>query len=274
MDIKDSQESQEKPEGNTRSSGYQAYRWCFTLPYEATKAKDLSLHLKTFCKEWYFQGEKGKTGYMHWQGCFSLITKHKFAETKNLFGFSKAHLEKCQDWFASKNYCGKDDTRIEGPYNKDSRFINVISELYLWQEQLLSELQAEPDDRKITWIYNKNGGIGKTAFGRYLVINHNAAYYTAGKASDIACAYNNEEIVVFNLSRSKQQNFSYSCLESLKDGIIFSGKYESKTKVFNPPHIVVMANWRPNLAEMSADRWDVVKIDNNSAPLRAALAIG
>lgn len=126
--------SQDKPGGNTRPPGllHQHYRWCLTIPYKEITASCLSQHFKSIgCKKFTFQAEKGKTEtqYEHWQCEVSLETKQYFSAFQNLLGISKAHIEPTKDYFAAKNYCSKSDTRIEGPYTEESKFLKLITEL-------------------------------------------------------------------------------------------------------------------------------------------------
>ena len=56
---------------------------------------------------------------------------------------------------------------------------------------------------------------------------------------------------------------SYSAIESLKDGLLFSGKYEGGVKLFPPPHVVIFANFLPDMTKLSIDRWDIHTLLNN-----------
>lgn len=255
-----SQKIQEDPAGNTKTAGSnnQIYRWCATLPIEEVEASQLSQHLKGFCKKFTFQGEKSESGYLHWQIEFTLKEKLRFNQVKNILGFNKIHLEPTKNYFKAKNYCMKTESRIEGPYNEESTFIKTITNLYPWQKNLLSELLLEPDDRKIVWYVDKEGGKGKTQFCKYMAIKHKAFVFNNGKFADIAYAMKEDcKIVLFNFSRTQEDHINYNAIEALKDGLIFSGKYESNMKIFNSPHIVIFANFEPDLKSMSLDRWDI-----------------
>lgn len=270
-----SQEITKKPGGNTKPPAYQLYRWVITVPMKLT-AKELSQELHVFCKEFYFQGEEGsETGYKHWQGCVSLKDKQYFLAVKNLMP-AGTHIEQARDWHAAKNYCNKDDTRIEGPYDHSTEFIKTLAlnSLYPWQQDLLKMLEQPADDRTILWLWDKPGNIGKTQLAKYLLVHHKAAYFSGGRACDIAYCYTGQKICIFNFSRSKEGNVSYDAMESLKDGVVFSPKYESKIKIFNSPHVIVFANFAPNNAALSKDRWDIRKITKktNKIPDRTPCA--
>lgn len=129
----------------------------------------------------------------------------------------------------------------------------------LWQQELLDVLiKPCTDDRIIHWYYDEVGRSGKTVFGKYLVTNHKALYLTNGKTADAACIYDGHPIVVFNYTRSQSTRINYEILETMKDGIMMSGKYQPIQKVHGSPHVVVFANFRPDESMLSADRWNIV----------------
>ncbi len=66
---------------------------------------------------------------------------------------------------------------------------------------------------------------------------------------------------IFDLSRTCADKIDhiYSLIENFKNGIMFSSKYESGTRIFTPPHVIVFANFIPDILDrgnkLSADRW-------------------
>jgi len=82
-------------------------------------------------------------------------------------------------------------------------------------------------------------------FSDYLLTLYDAAVFTSGKVADIALAYNNELIVVFDLTSTQADNMDHvnTLIEGLKNGRLFSPKYDSQIKLFATPHAVVFANW-------------------------------
>lgn len=59
----------------------------------------------------------------------------------------------------------------------------------------------------------------------------------------------------------------YGILENFCNGAIFVGKYQSKTLLFKPPHVIVFSNEEPKYeiegkTTLSQDRWRVVEIKN------------
>lgn len=250
----------------------QLCRWVFTLPQcisgrKVAEVAEVAGVLSDIAKEYYFQLEKAPTtGMLHYQGCLSLKDRQSFLQVKNVLP-GGAHLEPCRDWFASIKYCQKEESRLDGPWSHLSppgnKFPHQLmrANLYLWQVAVLGWLMQEPDNRTINWIYDLTGGNGKTAFALHMYDNHNAIIFNTGKDTDIAFAYSGQKIVIFDYMRSKM-HVSYQVLEAMKNGYLFSGKYESKVKRFASPHILCLANWKPDFKQMSADRWKLYKLDN------------
>lgn len=130
----------------------------------------------------------------------------------------------------------------------------------LWQQKVLDMVVTEPDPRQILWLYDQVGNAGKTYLARHLVDKYGAFYTNGGKSVDIVHAYNGEKIVVFDYVRDAQEYVGYGIIEQLKNGIMFSPKYESGMKVYDPPHIIVMANFLPESDKFSQDRLVTVKL--------------
>lgn len=257
-----SQESQEKPGGNTKITRpkYQLYCWFFTLRMEECEASQLSQLLRQIAKKFTFSGERGDGGFEHWQGCFSLRNKEYFDTVKNYFPIS-IHLEPCKNFFKSVNYCKKEETHIEGPYDENSKFIKTITELYPWQKRARDICLEEPDDRSIYWFWEPDGCKGKTQFCKYMVVHHGACVLGNGAFKDLAQAIPDAPIIVlFNITRDLEDRINYSAIEAIKDGLMFSAKYESHTKVFNSPHVLIFANYEPRMESMSRDRWIIQRL--------------
>ncbi len=130
------------------------------------------------------------------------------------------------------------------------------TELRDWQKVIVDDLDKQ-NDREIIWVYERIGNTGKTWLAKWLCVNRDAFYVQNGKAGDVAHAYNYEEYVVFDLNRRQQMILNYGTMESLKNGMLFSPKYKSKTKTFKSCKIVVFANFLPDFEAWSEDRYDV-----------------
>ena len=129
----------------------------------------------------------------------------------------------------------------------------------VWQTKLLLKLTKFPDQRTIMWYWENMGNVGKSFLATYLATV--GAFVTQNaKTSDIAHAYQGQDTVVFDYSRTMEERVNYDVLESVKNGRVFSPKYDSKVKLYNIPHVVVFANFPPEETKMSADRWDIVAL--------------
>lgn len=132
-----------------------------------------------------------------------------------------------------------------------------------WQQGIADLVDNDPDPRHVYWYWSEGGAVGKTTIADYLLAFKGAALFTHGKVSDIAHAYNLEPVVIFDLARSQEDKLDgvYMCLENFKNGRFFSPKYNSTTKLFPPTHVFVFANFPPDTAKLSQDRWKIVKLD-------------
>jgi hypothetical protein len=132
-----------------------------------------------------------------------------------------------------------------------------------WQTSLLQLVDGPVDPRLVHWRYDYGGNVGKSFMGNYLFALRNAVIFTGGKMGDIAFAYDSEPIVIFDLARTQADKIDnvYMAIENFKNGRFFSPKYNSTTKIFTVPHVIVFANFEPNYLALSADRWDAVLVD-------------
>lgn len=138
-----------------------------------------------------------------------------------------------------------------------------------WQK-LIVEIDSEtPDPRKVYWFWDPKGNSGKTAMAKWLHINRPGNWYIAkdlGTSRDCATivsnAINSGEWngwgMIIDLPRSAENHTRmYSYIEEIKDGFVTATKYSGGTVVFDSPHLIVFANWLPNIEALSKDRWAV-----------------
>lgn len=131
--------------------------------------------------------------------------------------------------------------------------------LFPWQDELLSILNTEPDDRTILFYVDPNGGKGKSWFQRWYMTSYpeRTQILSIGKRDDIAHAIEEDkDVFFFNVPRGSMDHLQYTILEQLKDRVVFSPKYDSRMKVLSKrPHVVVFCNEAPDPTRMSADRY-------------------
>jgi hypothetical protein len=114
------------------------------------------------------------------------------------------------------------------------------TELKPWQSECVNLLSAQ-NDRQILWVIDPVGGAGKTFLCKQLVAQLNAFYTTSTNSRDVACAYNGENYVIFDLTR------------------------ESRLKVAHgPTKVLVMINKEPDLSKLSRDRWHTMRLEGST----------
>nr|WAE43936.1 MAG: replication associated protein [Cressdnaviricota sp.] len=262
-------EINEKARGNTASRAKKEPRqsnyWCFT--FNNYDEKDIEIIENIFhheCKWYIFQEETGEeTGTPHLQGICNFITKKGLPTLKQFH--QKISWDITKSVKGSVIYCTKFATRTGKIYSSGIEIPRQldIEEPYGWQTQILDIIKTIPDKRTIYWFWEPNGNVGKSTLCKYLVVKHDALMLT-GKSNDmyhmISKFPNKRNLIICDIPRTSMNYINYAAIEQIKNGLIFSGKYEGTQLVFNCPHLIVFANEKPNLESMSLDRWNVIKI--------------
>lgn len=212
-----------------------------------------------------------KCGRRHFHVHIRFKNNKTFSAVKRIFpiGQIKYLKDKKKDIDDNVRYCSKDETRVEGPFNFGIKIppprakLKIITELRPWQKKIEEEILEDPDDRKIHWICDYDGNKGKTQLAKYLCHVH-GALFVGGKGNDIKYAVAQQaekdqypRIIILGLPRTIEDYVSYSAIEEVKDGIFFSGKYESGMVIGNSPHVLCFANFYPDTAKMTKDRWKI-----------------
>lgn len=130
-----------------------------------------------------------------------------------------------------------------------------------YQVELMGALE-DTNDREIIMVVDIDGGAGKTTTSKLI---HNetvkngliSQVVDTSKKSDLALAIREDvDIVNFDLSRSQEDYINFDAIESIKNGSIFSGKYDSQVKILDKqPKVYVNCNSLP------ADLYDKLSID-------------
>ncbi len=267
--------------GNTKTESNckkdtRARRWVFTLNNYTKKDIDtLNTAFQAWKCSYVYQEEIGEAETPHLQGCFSFRNAKKFSTIKKVLS-DRIHLEKCKSWKQSIAYCHKEDTKNGEIYHSKDIIIPIpiedrLKDLKLrpFQKEILSLISKVPDDRKIYWYWEPKGNIGKTSLAFHICLKYKALYLS-GKGND--CKYgivqyieknkNMCDIVIFDYVRSQEEYISYQAIEEIKNGIFFSGKYESGMVMYNPIHMIIFANFEPDETKLSKDRWCIKRIED------------
>ncbi len=267
MKKKGAKEEVEK-DGNTEAKTRrpsQLYQWFFTLNnFEPNDILHLKMRFNKMCKWWVFEEEKGKKGTPHLQGNISLKVKLRLTSIKKWD--KRIHWEPTRNVEAAIEYCQK-ETKIYT--NIDLEDFNEYDKIEWrgWQKEVIKQVEVKcNEDRKINWLYDERGNVGKSYITKYLMRVENALV-VEGKKTDIfhQIAKRKEEniaipLVIIDVPRSSFNNISYSAIECIKNGFISSGKYEGGQYTFRSPHVFVFANTEPDKDKFSEDRWNIVNI--------------
>lgn len=153
---------------------------------------------------------------------------------------------------------------------KPSEKQQMSYEPFTWQTQLLEKITKPTScfDRKIIWCFEKTGGTGKSYFGEYWFRTDPKRFYYVNQLAGahhfatimktaVSNGWNGHCLFV-DLTRSHEDHSIYIPIEMAKSGLITATKYEGGTiDLGRRPHIVIFANWPPDVSKLSMDRWDI-----------------
>lgn len=270
-------------------AGNALYHFAFTWnkPKDMTDVQFMSVGLtrlmtalKSFGR-FIFQLERGlESQLLHYQGYVNLKAKKRLGQLAKILHaheLTGLHLSPSHDHEALKSYCMKKDlTYVDGPWDDrdyEGMGVSVLDEkhLYPWQAEVLKQLRAEPDDRKVCWLVDQKGCAGKTQLAKFL-LKHKLALplqYTDSKdAMYMVTSLPWQPAYVFDLTRVKPAALSatdlYAVMEQIKNGLLQNTKYVSKAGILRKPsHVWVFCNHVPDYKSLSQDRWMVYEINEN-----------
>lgn len=273
-------------EGNTlvlAPTSKRSRKWCITIfNYNEKMITDCTTQ---FSKSKYIFGrELCKDGRPHLQGYVSLINGKTFSALKKSLpvgshielakGSDKQNFLYCSkegDFVTNMSY--KPDIDFEKKMKKD--VLKMFEEVCWqpWQSKIIdmiSNYKPSLFDRTIHWIYDKEGAKGKSLLCKYLVARFDVIL-CEGKQNDVfnqikTMVYEKKtipKIVLIDCPRSSLNFINYGCIEKVKNGCIYSGKYEGGTIVFPNPFVMVFANDMPDLDQMSVDRWVITDLSSS-----------
>lgn len=172
------------------------------------------------------------------------------------------------------DYCSKECRNIVSTFKVPKPL--WVPQIYGWQldaAALLDEDLESPSwrlTRNIHWFWEPNGNMGKSQFCRWAICTKSPEeiLLVSGKGADIKCGIvghhekygDYPEIIIVDLPRESLNYFSYAGLEEIRNGLFFSGKYESGMVIMNPPKMIVMANDEPVEGKWSSDRIKIHRI--------------
>jgi len=230
-------------------------------------------------KKFIYQWERGATGYVHCQAYLNLKKKSYYTgkplgKLLNSLGLNGAECRAASsDGLEElKRYTKKLDTRIAGPWGDKPIYLGqdliCINTPYPWQKQILEIVKSPPDDRKILWINDSGGNIGKSKLLKYLCYNRLAKRIPLGNATQLktnVITQGPSLCYCVDLPRTigstERMHDLISAIEEIKNGWVSSAMYGKHQELFmQPPHVIIFSNMSPPRELMSADRWEVYKV--------------
>lgn len=220
-----------------------------------------------------WQYEVGENGTKHIQGHIEFKNARTFKSLKNKL--PRANISKVRNIQASADYCNKEETSTGEKFSKGFEEEKTLEELILeeeysnvvwkpWQQDIINVLESTPDRRKIYWIQDDIGNSGKSFLCKYIALKYDAII-CSGKTNDIFNQLNNWRLknpkvmrlppCLVDVPRSEFSHINYAAIESLKNGLIYSGKYEGGKVYGLSPHVIIFANSPFKEGQMSEDRW-------------------
>ena len=129
------------------------------------------------------------------------------------------------------------------------------------------------DDRSINILIDPKTCNGKTQVMKYCAKKYKYIFFEEAEKADIAFSLvskkkrgidlNRKQTFIFDIAKGQTKKLDISILEKLKDGAIFSSKYECDELLYNSPHIWVFCNEKP-LGDYSRQNvWRLWTIDSN-----------
>lgn len=260
--------------GNTKP--LRARKWCFTLNnYSEKEYNEILYYLKHKKHALFIVGkEVGSNGTPHLQGYIHCENAISFETLKNLN--NRWHLEKARgNDKQNYEYCSKENNfetnMIYGRYNKQLQkwYSNVVWRPF--QKEILKIFNTNSEDRKIYWIVDRKGCSGKTYLAKYILLKYKCIIGDGKKADVFHQIFKffennpNDEIdcIILDIPRHNENYLNYGMLETLKGGFLSDGKYEGGQIPFDPPHIIIFANFEPDQTKYTGDRWNIINLDED-----------
>ena len=109
------------------------------------------------------------------------------------------------------------------------------------------------------------GNNGKSFLAKYIALKFGCIIADGKKDNifnQVLMMEDKRGIILLDVPRHNVDYINYGCLEALKNGLIYSGKYEGGQCIFDIPHIIVFMNDIPNgfYEKFSGDRYEMIWI--------------
>lgn len=284
-------EQQKAEGGNTGTPPASRSRgWCFTWNnYSESQVEQLSSKIEGLEVTWAIVGrEVGKVNHTkHLQGALYFKSMKSLKQLKDMYG-PTIHWETMKGNKEHQYvYCSKENDIViqkgmEKFHSKQDNAWSIPNPLRdkiprKWQQEVMDLVMDEPEERKIHWYVDRQGGRGKSTIVKWLVVVMKAMV-VCGKVEDIKYGLAKlmtdqkapPKVICWELPRSNH-GISYTGLEQVKEGIFYNTKYECCTVTYPSPHVLVFANEVPEKEKLTLDRWIIHDLDAEEQYLQEAI---
>jgi len=225
------------------------------------------------------------TGTPHIQGAGILNNARHLTAMRAHFLPAQVFIKPMKDkapYYKALSYPILDDKKSNKPGGKMDMFGWKIKEeqppledplaglTYLpWQQKVVDILNTTADRRHIYWIYDPIGSSGKSDLSTHLA-DKGMIHPVSGSHEHVLYIIQQAvmrkewiKALVYDLPRTHRQ-VCYESMEMMKNGDFISTKYEGGRVRYNRPHMFIFSNNLPNTTKLSADRWRIFQIDDQT----------
>ena len=193
------------------------------------------------------------------------------AEYRNKLKLGKIIYEKIEEHDIPEESLRREYKEAKDLYIKHKKNIdldNVI--LRPWQKALLEYIK--PSTREVIWVIGKHGNEGKSWFQEYMESKFGWEKVICGmdikmKKGSICHVLSKRslmtiDVFLFDVGKANTDDgVNYELLENIKNGRTVAAKFDSKELKFKTPNtVVVFSNEKPDVKELSKDRWKIFRI--------------
>lgn len=243
---------------------------CFTLNnYTVDEYNSITLGFEG--SKYIIGKEVGDQGTPHLQGYVEFGKQVYFTTMKKWN--ERIHWERTKGTREQNiTYCSKDGDFVSTfPVPLKSKLLAKFKDVewYPWQKDIIDIIEKNDDgDRTFNWYWETKGNVGKSWLCKFLCLKYDAIICD-GKKDNVmnqvrTWMEDNKEqsprVVIMDVPRTNIEYINYGVLEQLKNGLIYSGKYEGGVCIFESPIVVIFANEMPDVDKISLDRWNIIEI--------------
>lgn len=238
--------------------------WDIIAPDEIQNENGIRNFFMEYGERWAIAHEIGMSGYQHLQNRVVLKKgMDKWSVIDELQARGVGGCEVQPTHVRDFNYCLKD-----GIYERESDQV-ILDKCRgtprKWQEIAINKFQQQ-DNRKILLVYDPIGNSGKSWLWYRLVGTHQArgipAFEDGRDAVRCAMAEDSRGFAIDTPRSGEIKKSLWAGIEQIKNGYLYDDRYQWREKHIPIPRVIVFSNKLPTGKELSADRWEILAINN------------